>query len=64
MSWFPDVISAAYIITRPVAVVRPIAYLYRDGARLTPIIRSAISWNASIVGSITRVGAVIASTSY
>jgi hypothetical protein len=68
MSWFPDVIGAAYIIARPVAVVRPIADLHSDGARITPVIRSAINWTATIattiIWSVARIGAVIASTSY
>jgi hypothetical protein len=66
MSWFPDVIGAAYIITRPVAIVRPIAHLYSDGTRITPVIRSVIIRTAAIIGSIARIGAgtVIASTSY
>ena len=70
MSWFPDVIGAAYIIARPVAVVRPIANLNCDGTRITPVIRSVIIRTAAIattiIGSVARVGAgaVIASTSY
>ena len=69
MSWFPDVIGAAYIIARPMAVVRPIAHLYSDGTRITPsVIGSVIIRTASvattIIRSIARVGAVIASTSY
>jgi len=53
MSWFPDVISAAYIIASAVEVVRPIAHLHSDGSRITPVIRS-----------VARRGGVIASTSY
>jgi hypothetical protein len=70
MSWFPDVIGAAYIITRPVAIVRPIAHLYSDGTRITPVIRSVIIRTAAvattIIGSIARIraGAVITTTSY
>jgi hypothetical protein len=66
MSWFPDVIGAAYIIARPVAVVRPIAHLHRDGTRITTVIRSVIIRPAAIVWPVARVGAgaVIASTSY
>ena len=70
MAWFPDVISAAYVIARPVAVVRPIAHLYSDGTRITPVIRSVIIRTAAIattiIGSVARIGAgaVIASTSY
>ena len=68
MSWFPDVISAAYIIARPVAVVRPIAHLHSDGTRITPVIRSVIIRTATIattiIWSVARVGAVIASTSH
>ena len=68
MSWFPDVIGAAYIIASAVAVVRPIAHLHSDGTRITPVIRSVIigtSTVATIIGSVARVGAgaVIASTS-
>ena len=71
--WFPDVIGAALVITSPVNVVRPIAHLHRDGTRITPsVIGSVIIRTASIatpiattiIGSIARVGAVIASTSY
>jgi len=61
MSWFPDVISAAYIIASAVAVVRPIAHLHSDG---TPVIRSVIIRTATIIGSVARRGGVIASTSY
>ena len=68
MSWFPDVIGAAYIIARPVAVVRPIAHLHSDGTWITPVIRSVIIRTATIattiIWSVARVGAVIASTSY
>ena len=67
MSWFPDVISAAYIVARPVTVVRPIAYFHSDGTRVTPVIRSVIIRTpsvATIIGSVARGGGVIASTSY
>src|SRR6476660_7776323 len=69
MSWFPDVIGAAYIIARPVAVIRPIAHLHSDGTWITRVIRSVIirtATVATIIGSVARVGAgaVIASTSY
>ena len=68
MSWSPDVIGAAYIIARPVPVVRPIAHLHSDGTRITPVIRSVIIRTAcigtTIIWSVARVGAVIASTSY
>jgi hypothetical protein len=70
MSWFPDVIGAAYIVAGPVAIVRPIAHLYSDGTRITPVIRSVIIRTAAvattIIGSIARIraGAVIATTSY
>jgi hypothetical protein len=67
MSWFPNVISAAYIIARPVAVVRPIAHLHSDGTRITPVIRSVIIWTATIatiIGSVAWGGGVIASTSH
>jgi hypothetical protein len=50
-----------------VAVVRPIAHLHSDGTRITPVIRSVIirtATIATIIGSLARVGAVIASTSY
>src|SRR5882757_6770582 len=64
MSWFPDVISAAYIIARPVAVVRSIAHLHSDGTRISPVIRSVIIRTATIIGTVARRGGVIASTSY
>jgi len=67
MSWFPDVIAAAYIIARPVSVVRAIADGHSDGTRITSVIRSVIirtATIATIVGSVARVVAVIASTSY
>jgi hypothetical protein len=67
MSWFPEVIGAAYIIACPVAVVRPIPHLHSDGTRITPIIWSVIIRTAAIttiIGSVARVGAVIAFTSY
>lgn len=67
MPWSPDVIGAAYIIARPVAVVRPIANLNCDGTRITPVIRSVIirtATIATIIGSVARGGAVIASTPY
>jgi len=69
MAWFPDVIGAAYVIARPVTVVRPIAHLHSDGTRVTPVIRSVIIRTAGIattvIWSVARVGAgaVIASTS-
>ena len=69
MSWFPNIIGAAHIIARPMAVVRPIAHLYSDGTRITPVIRSVIIRTAAvatIIGSVARIGAgaVIASTPY
>ena len=67
MSWFPDVIGAANIIASPVAVIRPIAHLHSDGARITPVIRSVIIRTATIatvIGSVARGGGVVASTSY
>jgi hypothetical protein len=68
MSWFPDVIGAAYIVTRTAHVVRPIAHLHSDGTRITPVIRSVIVRTASIattiIWSVARGGGVIASTSY
>jgi hypothetical protein len=67
MSWFPDVIGAAYIIAPAVAVVRPVAHLHSDGTRITPVIRSVIirtATIATIIGSVARGGGVIASTSY
>jgi hypothetical protein len=67
MSWFPDVISAAYIIARAVPVVRPVANLHCDGTRITPVIRSVIirtATIAAIIGSVARRSGVIASTSY
>jgi hypothetical protein len=68
VSWLPDVIGAAYIITRPVAVVGPIAHFHSDGTRITPVIRSVIIRTAAvattIIWSVARVGVVVASTSY
>ena len=72
MSWLPNVIGAAYIIARPVAVVRTIAHCHSDGTRITPVIRSVIIRTATIattiattiIGSVARGGGVIASTSY
>jgi hypothetical protein len=64
MSWFPDVIGAAYIVASPVAVVRPIAHLHSDGTRITPVIRSVIIRTATIIRSVARGGGVVASTSY
>jgi len=60
MSWFPDVISAAYIIASAVEVVRPIAHLHSNGTRITPVIRSVIIRTATIIGSVARVGGIIA----
>ena len=67
MSWLPDVIGAANIIAPAVAVVGPIADLYSDGTRITPVIWSVIirtATIATIIGSVAREPAVIASTSY
>jgi hypothetical protein len=63
MSWFPNVIGAALVITRPANVIRPIAHLHSDGTRITSVIRSVIIRTATI-GSVARGGGVIASTSY
>jgi hypothetical protein len=71
MSWFPDVIGAALVITTSVNVVRPITHLHGDGPGITPsVIGSVIIRTASIaaaiattiIWSVARVGAVIAST--
>ena len=57
VSWPPDVIRVASVITRPANVIRPIANRNRYGARITSIIRPTIS---TIVGCvITRVTSVI-----
>jgi hypothetical protein len=67
MSWFPDVIGAAYIIAWTAAVVRAIAHRHSDRTRITPVIRSVVirtATVATIIGSVTRVVAVIASTSH
>jgi hypothetical protein len=70
MSRFPDVIGAALVITTSVNVVRPITHLHGDGPRITTVIRSVIIRTASvaaaiaatIIWSVARVSAVIAST--
>jgi hypothetical protein len=62
MSWFPDVIGAACIIARPVAVVRPITHRHSDRTWITPVIRSAIirtATIATIIGAVARVPSVI-----
>jgi hypothetical protein len=68
MSWLPDVIGTAYIVPTTVHIVRPIAYLHSDGAWITPISRPPIIRAApiatTIIWSVARVGAVVASTSY
>jgi hypothetical protein len=68
VSWLPDVIGAAYIVAGTVHVVRPIAHFHSDGTRITPVIRSVIIRTAAIattiIWSVARVGAVVASTSY
>jgi hypothetical protein len=69
MSWFPDVVGAAYIIACPVAVVRPIAHFDSDGARITAVIRSVIirtATVATIIRSVARIGtgAVVPATPY
>ena len=62
MPWLPDVIRAAYVITRAANVVRPVANLDRDGARITPIIGSAVIRStiirSTIIRPIARVGAI------
>ena len=63
MSWFPDVIGASYIVASPVAVVRPIAHLHSDGARITSVIRSVIIRTATIIGSVARIPSVIVGAS-
>ena len=59
MSWFPDVIGAAYIIARPVAVVGPIADCHSDGTRITPVIRSAIIRTGAMIGTIAGITSVV-----
>ena len=62
MSRPPNIIRAACIITRAANVVRPVANLDRDGARIASIIRCTIS---TIVGPvIARVSSVIPFTAY
>jgi len=70
MAWFPNVIGAALVITTSVNVIRSIAHLHGDGARISPsiigsvIIRtgSIAAAIATIIWSVARVGVVIAST--
>jgi hypothetical protein len=62
MSWFPDVIGAAYVITRTPNVVRSIANLDRDRTRITAIIGSATIRSSAIIRSVARVSAVSAFT--
>jgi len=67
MSRLPDVIPVARPIPGTTSVIRTITHLYSDGTRITPVIRSAIvrtATIATIIGSVARGGAVIASTSY
>ena len=68
MSWLPNVIGAAYIVARTVHIVRPIAYLHSDGAWITPVSRPPIIRTApiatTVIWSVARVSAVVASTSY
>ena len=55
MSWFPDVIRAAYVITRAANVVRPVANLDRDGGRITStVIGSAVIRSTIIRSTIIR----------
>ena len=59
MPWLPDVIRAAYVITRAANVVRPIANLDGDGARITSsIIRSTVI-RSTIIRPVARGGAII-----
>ena len=52
----------ACVITRPMSIIRPIAYRDRYGARITRIIRSTVP---TIIGSvIARVSTVIPFTAY
>jgi hypothetical protein len=60
MSWSPHVIRTAYIIARAASVVRPIANLDRDGARVTTVIRS-IPTITTIVRSIPTITTIIRS---
>jgi hypothetical protein len=65
MSWPPDIIRAAYVVARAANIVRPIANLDCDGARITAIIRCpAVIGSSTVVRSVTRVGTVIPFTSY
>ena len=64
MSWPPDVIGPAHVITRATNVVRPIANLDGDGARITSsIIRSAVIRSTiigfTIIRPVARRGAII-----
>src|SRR5207248_4405164 len=58
MTCSPGVIRVACVITRPMNVIRPIANLDRDRARITSIIGSAVI-GSTIIRSVPRVGAII-----
>jgi len=59
MSWPPNVIGVAYVITRAVNVIRAIANLDRNGTRITSsIIRSAVI-RSTIIRPVARGGAII-----
>jgi len=58
MSWPPDVIRVARVITSAVNVVRPIANFNCDGTRITAIVGAA-RIRSTIIRSVAWIGAVI-----
>jgi hypothetical protein len=58
MSRSPDVIGAAYVITRAANIVRPIANFNCDGTRITAVVGPA-RIRSAIIRSVARIGAVI-----
>jgi hypothetical protein len=63
MSRPPDVIGAAHVITRTASVIRPIANLHRDGARVSGISWAVARAITSVIWSVSWITAVIPFTS-
>jgi hypothetical protein len=58
--WPPDVIGAAYVITRATSIIRPVTNLDRNRAWIACVVRP---WTTTIIGSVPRISSISPFTS-
>jgi len=61
--WPPDVIGAAYVITRTTSIIRPVANLDRYRSRITCIGAATVIRSTTIIWSVPRISSISPFTS-